>query len=231
MTSTTDAGTTISGYRTRAEHRRWHGPLGRLSEITQPHPTRADVSTGPGFTTRVAQPTIDRIFTSVPVTAAPLLRFTSHVLPVSAALGTDRLLPLSDHLPATVTWTRRTRPPPHSRPIPPCVARLPRFAALAKLRIAAIPHAHLTPNGALRRTKQALRTAAMQARIEHLRGAGGVCPLSGAERPSGSSGTQPLLASSPGSCRRPLASSRQHLREHDGWLYSHRPRFFHAPSC
>lgn len=128
-----------------AQHRGGRRVLAGLAEVTQPDPTRAaQLELRSGVTT-VVQSIIDRIFSSLPSTAAMALDVAARARPIALAIRTADFEPTSDHVVVTAQWTERRALPPHRRLVPHWVTR-PRVR-LRRLNLDA-----LAPGDALRRT-------------------------------------------------------------------------------
>lgn len=160
-TFTTGLGSPSSGRRGATEAKRWARVLGPFTEVMQPAPTRVAYAMAADGEVTVSQSIIGRVGVGLPPSASVSLSARASVPPPTKALRIGDGDQISDHLPLTVRWAARRRLPPHVRPIPLWVARLPCFAALARGKIRRIPHSDLDPRDAHR---QALRTAAAQTR-------------------------------------------------------------------
>lgn len=160
--STNAHGDTTQGISDRAR-REWAPFLARFTELAHQRPTRA-AST---HTTRgplITESALDRIMTTLPPTTLAMTTVHCRIPQITRAISSDTYQAASDHLPVRTTLRTRQAPPSMQRPIPTWVTRHPLFPAAVTKRLDAIPLSDLTASDALRRTRQAIRSAGAEVR-------------------------------------------------------------------
>lgn len=165
--------TTVRGDTTtrRADgmRRAWRATLHETTEVGHELPTRAAEVLLDDGTRAVTMSSLDRLYTTAPPYVLAEVATTVEVGKLGAALPSPRRAPLSDHVYVRTTMRLRPSLPPHVRPIPPWITRHPLYKQDVRRRLDAMHMEALHPHDALRRTKQAIRSAAAATRDRCLR--------------------------------------------------------------
>lgn len=147
----------------------WRTTLNATTEVGHELPTRAASTTLTDGTKATTLSSLDRLYTTLPPTILAEVAATVEVGMVRGALQEADRAPLSDHVYVRTTLRLRPELPPQVRPIPPWITRHDIYKREVRRRLDDVHLESLHPHDALRRTKQAIRSAAATTRARCLR--------------------------------------------------------------